>query len=114
MAERGKPEEVQRWTAKRRAALVLSILKKEATAAEAVRRHGLKSVEVGRWCNHFMIGAENALRARPKGEDAWCEYALREQKVDRLKRKVAELTIELDIAREVLREGRSAPETPED
>ncbi len=32
-----RSEEVQRWTAKRRAALVISLLKGETTAAEAAR-----------------------------------------------------------------------------
>jgi hypothetical protein len=32
MADEQRPEEVQRWTAKRRAALVLSLLKGETTA----------------------------------------------------------------------------------
>jgi hypothetical protein len=41
-----RPEEVQRWTAKRRATLVISLLKGETTAAEAARRHGLKLAEV--------------------------------------------------------------------
>jgi len=39
MAEDQRAEEVQRWTAKRRAALVSSLLKGETTAAEAARRH---------------------------------------------------------------------------
>jgi hypothetical protein len=39
MADEQHSEEVQRWTAKRRAALVLNLLKGETTAA---RRHGLK------------------------------------------------------------------------
>jgi|HubBroStandDraft_1064217.scaffolds.fasta_scaffold279690_2 hypothetical protein len=44
MAEEQRPEEGQRWTAKRRAALVISLLKGERTAAEAARRHA-KSYE---------------------------------------------------------------------
>jgi len=34
------PEQVQWWTAKRRSALVLSLLKGETSAAEAARQHG--------------------------------------------------------------------------
>ena len=41
-----KPEQddepIQRWTVRRRTALVLSILKGEATVREAARKHGLK------------------------------------------------------------------------
>lgn len=33
------PDEVQRWTAKRRVALVLTILKGETTVVEAARKH---------------------------------------------------------------------------
>ena len=94
---------VQRWTAKRRAALVISVLRGETTTAEAARRHGLKVAEVEEWRERFLLGAENALRARPKEEDA-----LREEEVNRLKRKVGELTMDLDI----LREAAKRPTTP--
>ena len=104
MADEERPEEVQRWTAKRRAALVLSLLKGETTAAEAARRHGLKVAEVEDWRDRFLLGAENALRARPK-EDA----ALREEELNRFKRKVGELSIDLDILR---RADRLRPMTP--
>ena len=63
--------EVQRWTAKRRAALVISVLRGETTAAEAARRHGLKVAEVEEWRERFLLGAENALRARPKERPYW-------------------------------------------
>ena len=95
--------EVQRWTAKRRAALVISVLRGETTAAEAARRHGLKVAEVEEWRERFLLGAENALRTRPKEEDA-----VREEEINRLKRKVGELTMDLDI----LREAAKRPTTP--
>ena len=98
MAEDQRPEEVQRWTARRRAALVISLLKGETTAAEAARRHGLKVAEVEEWRDRFLLGAENALRARQKEDEA-----LREEEINRLKRKVGELTIDLDILREASR-----------
>jgi hypothetical protein len=46
MADEQHSEEVQRWTAKRRAALVLSLLKGETTAADPARPHRLKVAEV--------------------------------------------------------------------
>ena len=63
-------EPIERWTAKRRAALVVSILKGDTTAAEAARKYGLSVGEIGDWRERFQQGAENALRARPKDEDA--------------------------------------------
>ena len=104
MAEERQSEEVQRWTAKRRAALVISLLKGETTGAEAARRHRLKVVEVEEWRERFPLGAENALRARPKEDDA-----LRQEQINRLKRKVGELTMDLDI---LLEAARLHPTTP--
>jgi len=106
MADEERPEEVQRWTARRRAALVISLLKGETTAAEAARRHGLKVAEVEEWRDRLLLGAENALRARPKDEEA-----LREEELNRLKRKVGELTIDIDILREAARQRATLPGT---
>src|ERR1700678_2125754 len=94
MADEQRPEEVQRWTAKRRAALVISLLKGETTAIEAARRHGLKVAEVDEWRDRFLVAAENALRARQKEDEA-----LREEELNRLKRNMGELTMDVDILR---------------
>ena len=40
---------VQRWTAKRRAAPVTSLLNGETTVAHTARRHGLKVAEMEEW-----------------------------------------------------------------
>jgi transposase InsO family protein len=63
-------EPIQRWTAKRQVVLVLSIAKSETSVAEAARAHGLTVAEIEEWRDRFLIGAENALRARPKDKDA--------------------------------------------
>src|SRR6266481_2329380 len=75
------PESPQRWTAKRRATLILSILKGETSAQAAARKHGLTVAEVEEWRDRFLLGAENALRARPKDEDA-----LKDEQIKKLKR----------------------------
>jgi hypothetical protein len=67
---------------------VLSLLKGETTAAHAARGHGLKVADVEEWREWFPLGAESALRTRPR-ED----IALREEEVNRLKRRVGELTM---------------------
>jgi hypothetical protein len=41
-------------------------------AAEAARRHGLKVAEVEEWRDRVLLGAENALRARQKEDEARC------------------------------------------
>ena len=43
---KGEESDVQRWTAKRRVALVTSILKGETSAQEAARKHGLTVAEI--------------------------------------------------------------------
>jgi hypothetical protein len=67
MSEENK-ETPQRWTTKRKAALILSVLKGETSLAEAARTHGLTVAELEGWKDRFLMGAENALRTRPREE----------------------------------------------
>src|SRR5665811_1307107 len=64
------PEEVQRWTAKRRTALIVSIIRGETSVHEAARKHGLTVAEVEDWREKFLSAAENALRTKPRGDEA--------------------------------------------
>src|SRR5262245_56617410 len=97
------PESPQRWTAKRRASLILSDLKGETSAQAAARKHGLTVAEVEDWRDGFLLGAENALRARPKDEDA-----LKDEQIKKLKQKVGELVLDLDLPKEASK-GRPFP-----
>jgi len=76
-------KEIQRWTAKRRAALVIGIIKGETSVVEAARKHGLKVSEVEDWQEKFLAAAESALRARPRDDEA-----LKDEQLKRLKQKV--------------------------
>ena len=80
-------ENVQRWTAKRRTALVLSIVKGETSAKEAARKHGLTISEIEDWKERFMAAAENALRTKPRDEEAQKDHLIKQ-----LKQKVGEQT----------------------
>jgi len=103
------PEDVQRWTAKRRAALVLSIVKGETSVAEAARKHGLKVAEVEERRDRFLLAAENALRSRPRDEDA-----LKDEEIKRLKQKVGELVLDLDILKTANRLRPTDPTTSDE
>ncbi len=92
------PDSIQRWTAKRRVALVLRILKGQTSVAQVARQHGLTVAEVEDWQDRFLLGAENALRARPKDEEA-----LKDEKMKKLKQKVGELVLDNDHLREALK-----------
>ena len=45
---------IERWTAKRRAILVLKVLKGEMSVVEASRQHGLKVAEVEHWQDQYL------------------------------------------------------------
>lgn len=95
---RDLPDDLQRWTSKRRVALVLSILKGETSVVEAARKHGLTVADVEDWKEKFLLGAENALRSKPRDDEA-----LKDEQIKRLKQKVGEMAIDLDILKEASR-----------
>jgi hypothetical protein len=89
--------------------LVLSILKGETSLQEAARTHGLTVAEVEDWKEKFLAAAENALRARPKDEEA-----LKDEQIKKLKQKVGELVLDMDILKEAQRGRPFARETSDE
>ncbi len=94
----GPDDHLKRWTAKRRAGLVMEILRGDTSVAEAARKHGLTVAELEDWRERFLAGAENALRSRPADEDAQ-----KDREIKRLKQKVGELVMDLDIINEAMK-----------
>jgi transposase-like protein len=93
----GQDEQLKRWTAKRRVALVVDILRGDTSVAEAARKHGLTVAEVEDWRERFLSGAENALRSRPADEDGQ-----KDREIKRLKQNVGELVMDLDSVNEAI------------
>ena len=91
-------EPIERWTAKRRVALVVSILRGDTSIAEAARTHGLTVAEIEDWREKFLLGAENALRSRPRDEEA-----IKDEQIKKLKQKIGDLVLDNDILREALK-----------
>lgn len=58
-------EDIKRWTAKRKSALVVEILQGKTTVAEASRGFDLAPSEIEKWVEDAKRGMENALRANP-------------------------------------------------
>ena len=58
-------EDIKRWTARRKSALVLDIIQGNTTVAEASRAYDLSPSEVEGWVDDGKRGMENALRANP-------------------------------------------------
>ena len=88
-------EHLKRWTAKRRAGLVMELLRGNTSVAEAARKHGVTIAELEDWRERFLTGAENALRSRPADEDGQ-----KDREIKRLKQKVGELVMDLHILKE--------------
>ena len=101
-------DDIQRWTTKRKAALVLSIIKGEMSIQQAARQHGITVAELEDWKERFLLAAENALRARPKDEEA-----LREEQIKKLKQKIGDLVMDIDILREAAKRHPPMPGTSE-
>ncbi|MDC7692560.1 MULTISPECIES: DUF1153 domain-containing protein [Vogesella] len=58
-------DDIKRWTAKRKAALVMEIIQGKSTVAEASRAFDLAPSEIETWVDEAKRGMENALRAKP-------------------------------------------------
>jgi transposase-like protein len=58
-------EDIKRWTARRKAALVLEIIQGKTTVAEASRSFDITPSEIEEWVEEGKRGMENALRTKP-------------------------------------------------
>ncbi len=58
-------ETINRWTAKRKTALVVEIIQGKTTVAEASRAYGLSPSEIEGCIDEAKRGMKNALRANP-------------------------------------------------
>lgn len=83
-------DEIKRWTAKRKSALVLEIIQGKKTVAEAARQFDLPPSELEDWVDQAKAGMENALRAKP--EDVREQY---ERKLKDLQEAYGEAMLEL-------------------
>jgi transposase-like protein len=100
------PDDIKRWTARRKAAAVLDIIKGKTTAAELARSHDLTVAEIEQWMDDFVSMGTEALRSHPR--DAEARQKAREKE---LLAKIGELTMEKEvwrIARDIL--GKPLPD----
>ena len=65
-------EEIKRWTARRKSALVLDIIQGKTTVSESSRQFDLPPSEIESWIDQAKSGMENALKA--KSEDIREQY----------------------------------------
>ncbi|QJD66454.1 DUF1153 domain-containing protein [Xanthomonas campestris pv. badrii] len=71
-------EQIKRWTARRKSALVLEIIQGKTTVALASRQFDLTPNEIEGWVEEGKRGLENALRAKPEDVREQYERQLKE------------------------------------
>jgi transposase-like protein len=59
-------EEIKRWTARRKPALVLEIIQGKTTVSEWSRQSDLSPSEIESWIDQSKARMENALKAKPE------------------------------------------------
>ena len=84
-----KQEEIKRFTAKKKADIVMDIFQGKTTVAEVSRKYDLTPALIEEWIQEARKGIENQLRARPK--DVKEQY---EQKLRELKEVIGDLTLQ--------------------
>lgn len=90
-------DDIKRWTARRKAAAVMDIIKGRTTSAELAPSHDLTVAEIDQWMNDFVSQGTEALRSHPRDVDA----KHRAEKKD-LFAKIGELTMEKEVYKAVL------------
>ena len=93
-----EPEKFERWTAQRKAAIILEVLKGKISVPEACRKYGFTQHEVREWADEYHRGGIEALKVNKKGLEA--EYR---PEVKRWQAKIGELVMENDIRKEAMR-----------
>jgi transposase-like protein len=79
-------------------ALVASILRGDTSVQEAARAHGLTVAEIEDWKDKFLAAGENALRSRPRDDET-----LKDEQIKRLKQKIGDLVLDMDIIKETMK-----------
>ncbi|MCG3185353.1 MAG: hypothetical protein ICCCNLDF_03582 [Planctomycetes bacterium] len=64
------PGQVQRWTAWRRVALMIRILKGETTVVEAARKHGFTGSQLEDSRHRFLAFVEDSRCRNPRNDEA--------------------------------------------
>ncbi|HRZ77893.1 MAG TPA: helix-turn-helix domain-containing protein [Bacteroidales bacterium] len=97
---------MERWTWKRKADLVLEIIKGHKTIVDAARENDLRQSVVEEWLNTFLEFGRQGLKNNPKRVHS--EY---EEQIKAHREKIGELVLQVDVlkkAKEVLSEDENS------
>lgn len=82
----------QRWTSRKKAEVVVEILKGKTTLVDFCRSNDLKQSEVEKWIDDFVSGGTQALKANPK--DMKSEHR---KEVDQLQQVIGEQALQIRV-----------------
>ena len=97
-APQPEPEKFERWTAQRKATIILEVLKGQISVPEACRKYGFTQGEFRQWTDEYHRAGVDALKVNRKGLEA--EYRA---EIKRLQAKIGELVMENEIRKEAMR-----------
>ena len=83
---------IERWTARRKADLVLEIIKGQKTIVDAAREYDLKQSEIQKWVETFLEFGRRGLRVNPKNAESAYEEELKAHR-----EKIGELVLQIDV-----------------
>jgi|SRR5579875_308309 len=93
-AEPDEPK-IERWTAQRKAAIILDVLKGKISVPEVCRKYGFPQGEFREWAEDYHRAGVDTLKINRKGLEA--EYRA---EIKRLRAKIGELVMENEIRKE--------------
>jgi transposase-like protein len=73
-------EQQQRWTAKRKAEIILQILRQTTTVIDVARQNDLTPSEVQDWIDTFLKAGEQGLKARSSNVQEQTDKEIKELK----------------------------------
>ena len=97
---------IERWTSKRKAELVLEIIKGHKTVVDAARENDLRQSVIEGWINIFLEFGRQGLKNNPKRVQTEYEDQIKVQR-----EKIGELVLQIDVlkkAKEVLSEDENS------
>ena len=90
--------DIKHWTAKRKTALFMELLRGQTTVAESARQYDLTPSELEKWVDEVKAGMENALRSNPRDVTE-----LYEKKIEELQAAYGEAMLELKARKKLNR-----------
>lgn len=101
-----EPEAIERWTAQRKAAIIVEVMKGQISVPEAARKYGFTQNEYRKWADEYHQAGVEALKVNRKDQEA--KY---HAEIKRLRAKIGQLVMDDEIRQEAMRPFLSGDQT---